>query len=739
MGPKTPDAHLLAIFLEELEERVRALNDDVLALDKEADSASGPPPAERLTTLLRTAHSLKGAARAVNVRPIERASHHLEEILLAVRDGRLAVAHDLCSLLLAAADAIAEAGTRLRAERDVEGGAITALLPRLEATATSIAGATVAAPPPTRVPERAPGDAAAGEGSVRVAAERLDALLAHTGELRVARRRVESRQADLVAVLELAGRCGAEWSSAERSARALVQAARGTPALPRRVAWALGRAGETLRRLEADLERLVVATEADARLLAQTAGPLEEDVHRVRMLPFAEACAGLERTARDLARTSGKEVELVVRGGEVELDRSVIEGLKDPLRHLVRNAVDHGVEPPAERCAAGKPPRAHVSVVAAPRGTHVEVTVADDGRGLDLAGLREQARQQRLAVPADERELARLVFEPGLSTARVLSDVSGRGVGLDVVKSWVESLHGTVEIAPADGPGTRFTLSVPLTLTTIRVLLVGTAGRIFAFASTNVAELLRLGSGDLRSVQGREMLPRGAGLVPVARLANTLGLGVDAAAPATDKAPAVVLSAGERRVAFVVDELLAAQDVVIKGLGPRLRRVAAVSGATILPSGRIALVLNAAHLVHRALGSTPTSGLVFSTRAAPEVKKRVLLVDDSITTRALERSLLEAAGYDVTVAVDGATAWQLLENAPPDLVVSDVEMPTMDGFALTAAIRGSARLRNLPVVLVTGRERAEDKARGMEAGANAYLLKSAFDQKSFLDAIAQLL
>jgi two-component system, chemotaxis family, sensor kinase CheA len=738
MGSATVDDRLLAIFLEELEERVRALNADVLALDKEADGAPGPARAERLTTLLRTAHSLKGAARAVNLRPVERACHHLEDILLGVRDGRVPVTRELCSLLLATADAIEEAGARLRAGRDVEGGTIATLLPRLEATAASTAGMAAMPASPAPVPQRTPADASAAEGTIRVAAERLDALLSHTGELMVAHRGVESRCADLVAVRDLAGRCRAEWDGAEKSVRVLLEATRGATAMPQRVARALGRVGETLRRLEADLERLAAATGADTRLLAQTAGALDDDVRRVRMLPFAEACAGLDRTVRDLARGSGKEVELLVLGGEVELDRSVLEGLKDPLRHLVRNAVDHGAEPPAERRAAGKPPRARIVVAAALRGAHVEVTVSDDGRGLDLACLREQARQRRLPAPADERELARLVFEPGVSTARSLTHVSGRGVGLDVVKSGIEARHGTVDVAPADGPGTRFTLTVPLTLTTLRVLLVGTSRQIFAVASANVAELLRLAPGDLCSVQGRDMLPRDGGLLPVVRLADTLGLGTQVATRADDEASVVVLSAGEQRAAFVVDELLAVQEVVVKGLGPR-RRVDAVSGATILPSGRVALVLNAAHVVRRALGSAPTSGLVSPPRAAPETRKRVLLADDSITTRALERSLLEAAGYDVTVAVDGATAWQLLQDEPPDLVVSDVEMPGMDGFALTAAIRGSTRFRDLPVVLVTGCEREQDRARGMEAGANAYLLKSAFDHTSFLDTLAQLL
>jgi two-component system chemotaxis sensor kinase CheA len=521
--------------------------------------------------------------------------------------------------------------------------------------------------------------------------------------------------------------------------RALPARAGGPTLVPGRVVRAAGRTGELLRRLEADVERLATAMDGDARLLAQTAGPLDDDVRRVRMLPFAEGCVGLERTVHDLGRAAGKEVALVVQGGDVELDRAVIEGLKDPLRHLVRNAVDHGMEPPDARRAAGRPAQGRITVSAALRGAHVEVTVSDDGRGLDLARLAERARAAGLPVPGDARELARLVFEPGVSTAYAVTDVSGRGVGLDVVKTRIESLHGTADVAAGAGQGARFTLTVPLTLTMLNVLLVAAGGRTFALASASVGNLLRLGPGDLRVVCGREMLPRGGALVPVVRLADALGVGALGTPNAGGKAPAVVLAAGEQRVAFVVDELVATQDVVVKALGRRLRRVSAVSGATILPSGRVALVLNAAHLIRRALGGTPSARLAGPTPGAVPARKRVLLADDSLTTRALERSLLEAAGYDVVVAVDGTVAWRVLQDDVPDLVVSDVEMPGMDGFALTEAIRSSPRLRDLPVVLLTGHERTEDKARGLRAGASAYLVKSAFDQKAFLDTLARLL
>jgi two-component system chemotaxis sensor kinase CheA len=547
---------------------------------------------------------------------------------------------------------------------------------------------------------------------------------------------------EVATIKDMVGRWKADWDRVARTLDKLIGPEKSATspggAFPRRLSQVLLQTGDHLHRLDRDLERLAKAMTTDARQLGQVARPLDAEVRRVRMLPFAEACQGLDRLVRDLAQAGGKEVELVVEGGSVELDRPVLEGLKDPLRHLVRNAVDHGVETPERRRAAGKPPAARVTITASLRGAQVEVVVADDGRGLDLDALREQARKRKLPETADERELARLVFLPGLSTAPIITDVSGRGVGLDVVKSRLEALHGVVDLSSAAGQGTRFTLTVPLTLSTLRAVLVAAGGQTFAFAGTNVQKLVRAGPGDLRSVAGRTMLALGGTPLPLASLAEVLGLGGRPPAREGEKTPALVVAAGEKRMAFAVDEFLAEQEIVIKGLGARVRRLRHVSGATLLPSGRIALVLNAANLVRTALGRPPSAAPAAPAASAP-ARKRLLVVDDSVTTRTLEKSILEAAGYEVTAAADGEAAWQLLHEQGADLLVSDVEMPRMDGFALTAAVRASKRFRGLPVVLVTARESEADKARGIEVGADAYLGKSAFDQRNLLETIAQLL
>ncbi len=764
---------LMATFLEELEEHVGALNRELLALEKEAEP---PRRVELLQTLFRSAHSLKGAARSVNVAPIEGACHQMEEILSAARDGTTALPPEVFSLLFATADAIEEAAMRLREQQDLSSSPLAAVLPRLEAAVAAQGGWSggeqwalgVESPEPDKPEAPAREDSPpslalrVGEepvssdahrpptiegGSVRVAAEKLDAFLAQAGELLVARRRVQSRSEDVISLRDFVHHWADQWRGVEKALRKWIgkgaseSAAHGSNGrLPRSVTATLGAAGDHLRQLEKDVDRLLGHMAADYRQLKHAAEGLDDELRRVRMFPFADACQGLDRMVRDLAQSGGKEVDLVIEGGAVELDRSVLEGLKDPLRHLVRNAVDHGAEPPEDRRRAGKRTQSRVTVTAVFRGTHVEVGVGDDGRGIDLDALREQLQRRNLPEPADERELARAIFLPGLSTSRLITDVSGRGVGLDVVKSRVEALHGTVDVTFTPGRGTRFALAVPLTLTTLRALLVGAGGQTLALAGTNVQKLVRVGPDDLASVAGREMLRLGDAPLPVAGLAETLGLPPRAPAVAGARRPAVIVVAGEKRMAFVVDEFLAEQEVVIKNLGSRLRRVTLVSGATILPSGQIALVLNAANLIRAALARGPASTVTASPAGpAPAVKRRILVADDSVTTRTLEKSILEAAGYEVLVAADGAAAWRMLQERGADLLVSDVEMPRMDGITLAETVRASPRFRELPVVLVTARASEEDKARGARAGADAYLVKSAFDQKNLLETIAQLL
>lgn len=740
---------LMATYLAEVEEHVRALNRDLLSLEKEpgVEARTG-----LLVTLFRTAHSLKGASHSVSVTLIESACHRLEEILSGLRDRRLVLTPDLVQLLFASADAIEEAGSRLRDKKDLADAPLARLLTRLEAAAVAPGSGQSEAPeemPPVVV---APGPPAGGE-IVRVHAQKLDALIARSGELLVARRRAEAWSEDVLTLRDFVEGWEREWRPAGRYMRHSVlrkgerssQSQSGgnggyAEGLPRQARRALSRAEANLKRLHKELDRLAAGAALDRHVLDQAASPLEEGVRRLRMVSFGEACESLPRSVRDLAQVARKEVDLIIEGGAVELDRAILERLKDPLIHLVRNSLDHGIELPGERQHAGKTPRGRITVSAAIKGSRVEISVEDDGRGLDLTAIREQLRRRKLPEPASDLDAARAVFLQGLSTSKIITQVSGRGVGLDVVKNRVESVHGTVGLRFETGRWTRFVLNVPLTLSTLRALLVAAGGQTFAFIDTNVMALLRARPEEIRSIEGREVVLLGDVPVPLAALGEVLGLPAREATRVGGKVPVVIVASGNSQAAFVVDELLSEQEIVVVGLGARLIRVKNIAGATILPTGRVALILNAGDLVRSALAHVPARSVAERlAEPAAAVQKRLLVVDDSVTTRSLEKSILEASGYDVLVAADGAEAWEILQEKGADMVVADIEMPRMDGFALTEAIRGSTRFRDLPVVLVTALESEKDKARGIEVGADAYLLKSAFDQRDLLQTITQLL
>jgi two-component system chemotaxis sensor kinase CheA len=515
-----------------------------------------------------------------------------------------------------------------------------------------------------------------------------------------------------------------------------------------RQAWSvLQQTGDRIRQFEKSLDQLATRVRSDGRQLGHSCDSLEDEVYRVRMLPFSEACAGLERAVRDVALARGKQAQLVIEGADVEVDRSVLEGLKAPLLHLVRNSVDHGVESPADRRAMTKPEVATITVSAALRGAVIEVTVADDGRGIDVARIREVAASRGGYVPSEERDLVRLLFQPGFSTARAVTGVSGRGVGLDVVQSQIEGLHGNVEVAFASGLGTRFTLRVPLTLTTIRSVLLRVNDDIFAVPTNAVRQIVRFASSDLATISGRRCLLTKSSPIPTASLGELLGRppkpklerGKHTTGDSqTAKSLGVVLHSSTESALFLIDEVIAEQDIVVKSLGSRVRRLNRVSAATLLPSGQIALLLNVPHLLRLALGQQIHHEPEADTTAPAARRKRLLVADDSMTTRMLIKTILEGADYEVVTAVDGENAWQLLPQQSFDLVVSDVDMPRMNGFDLTTAIRASKPFAQLPIVLVTARETEPDKARGLEVGANAYVTKGGFDQRALLEVISQL-
>ncbi len=597
--------------------------------------------------------------------------------------------------------------------------------------------------------------ASTAEDTIRVSVSKLDALMAQISELMVTKIRAEQRVTQVNRAQTALNQWQKDWLGMRRTygrlLRKLPQTA-GNAQMQHDIAQLLeyvNSSQEQLRHVQTLINTLSRDYAHDTLHAALVIDALEQEVKQVRMLPLSAITATFGRMARDLAKAAQKEAVLHIVGGEVEMDKRVLEQVKDPLIHLLRNAIDHGLETPEERTALGKPPIGRVTLSAEQAGKEVILRVADDGRGLDLTAIRQAAlRKNEVAARVDEMtdsELVELIFTSRFSTSPIITDVSGRGVGLDVVRRNVSALGGRIDVEWEPQRGAVFTLILPAALTSIRGLLIQAAGQRFAIPFGAIECILRVAPHELTRMGGHETLHHQGRPYPLVYLSDVLEMPRRARSKdETDLYRIVIIAAtAERRMAFVVDGLEGEQEMVIKGTGRQLRHVAGIAGSTVMGSGEVVLVLNVADLIQLTLRAGRRVGLgqpAPVVGAEPTPIRRILVVDDSVTTRILEKNVLEAAGYEVQLAVNGQEALGVIAGGElPDLIISDVVMPRLDGFGLTAQIKRDARTANIPVILVTSLDSTEDKTRGIEAGADAYIVKSQFDQNSLLETIEQLI
>ena len=623
--------------------------------------------------LHRLIHVVKGASRSAGMVEIEAACHELESLLATVEPGA-AIPATTIARGINFTDQLEQARKQLVAGQPV-----------------SLAAPVVTTEePPTATPD----------ATVRVAAEDLDLILGRSAAVLVARQRL-SDPLRILSELEIE--------------------------LGQRRSLSPAQLASTSRRLSS-------AHLALARALASldsSSSQLDEHVRRIRLRSIGDAARGCERIVHDTAAATGKRAELFVHGSEVRVDRAQVEVLRDVLIQIVRNSVAHGVEKPEVRKLAGKPELGNVTIEAEIAGDSVRVTVSDDGGGLDLEAIAAQGARRGVRVESNA-DAERAIFAPGLSTAAQITEVAGRGVGLDVAKQRIEAMHGSITVTSERGRHTTFTIELPTTVATITAMVVSCAGVSYAIPSASVERAVRIERTGVRHADGKSLVRIDQTWLTLGLLASVLGK----PAVLAEKAPAIVLIQSGRRVAVAIDAIVGIYDLVVGALDPRLGRVRHLTGQALLANGRVALVVNASDIIDDVLGMSVS----LPTVAAPTKRRRIMVVDDSATTRALEANILRTAGYEVLVAVDGEAAFrQLTEDPHVDLVVSDVDMPNLDGFGLTQAIRGNDRIATVPVVLVTARGTDEDRARGLRVGANAYLVKSGFDQTVLLQTIARLL
>jgi two-component system, chemotaxis family, sensor kinase CheA len=726
---------LRATFKVEAAEHLQAIGAGLMELEK----ATAPADGMRLIeTVFRAAHSLKGAARAVNFGEIEAECQALESLFAAWKRREstptpetLDQAHRALNAVWAMmAGPAAPAAARARAD----------VVPRTQ-------------PPPAsqHVLSVATGEVE----TVRIAVSALDARLLEAEEMLAAKLTADQWSADLGALEARFEQWRKQWSRIQPRMRRWRQ--------PGEQAGEAGATPDTqelaeffdwnhdyVRALEGSLTGLRRRAEQNRLLVAKLVDELLQNSKQLLMLPLSTLSALLLKVVRDLCRDQGKEAVLTIRGEEVTIDKRILEELKDPLIHLLRNCIDHGIETPDQRQRAGKPPQAAISIAVSPmNGNQVEISVSDDGAGVDLEKVKLAAGRHGLSVAdaagADGESAALgLVFEADVSTSPIITQVSGRGLGLAIVREKTEKLGGSVAIESRRGAGTVIRMIVPLTLATFRGILIRVAQRSFIVPTAHVERVTRFEPEDVRTVEGRRTLALNGRAVALVDLAEVLELpSGQRNSVAARHGVVVTLGAGEQTVAFVVSEVLDEREVLVKRFAKPLSRVRNVAGATILGSGEVTPILNVSDLLKSArragAGRPAADPNPLAPPRAGGAGKRILVAEDSITSRMLLKGILESAGYEVSIAVDGIDAFTTLRSGHFDLVVSDVEMPRLNGFDLTARIRADRILAEIPVVLVTALESREDRERGIEVGANAYLVKSSLDQNDLLEALHRLL
>jgi two-component system chemotaxis sensor kinase CheA len=704
---------LRATFRGEAEERLNAVEAGLEAIGAAREADWRP---EIVDEVFRAVHSLKGAARSVDLAAIESFCQLLEEEFARwKREGGAPTpaALDKAQALVADLDAAMRAISP--AERPRESDAPAAARPAVEA-----------------------------DESVRVPVSRLADRLAAAEEMLTVKLRSRRIAEELQSMSDWFQDWRRQWQQVEGAALMARRAGSGatlspehTQALLRFLDWNL----DQVQSLQGRLAHLAREAGNDRRHVGRLVDELLHESKMLLLSPFATITRGMRRLVDDLARQEGKQADFTVQGEEVEIDRRVLQEIKDPLIHLLRNSIDHGIEPPEDRTRAGKAARASIVLeIARVDAGKIALRLADDGRGLDLARVRRAAVSQGLlteheAQALDDAHAAELVFRNGFTTSSGITRVSGRGLGLAIVREKVERLGGAASIGNRPGGGTLIEMILPTTLATFRGVLVEAGGLPFIIPGVQVERVARVAAADLRSVEGRETIAIGGRTLALADLRAILELPA-ASRAADERFPVVVLGQADQRVAFAVDEVVEEMEVLAKPFHAPLKRVRNVSGATVLASGQIAPILNVADLVKSARRAP-------SLRAAPEAPaapaaKSVLVAEDSITSRMLLKGILESAGYRVRTASDGMEALLLLRSDRFDLVISDVDMPRLNGFGLTQRIRAEARTATLPVILVTTVDTDESRERGIDAGANAYIVKSRLDQADLLDAVRRL-
>jgi chemotaxis protein histidine kinase CheA/CheY-like chemotaxis protein len=710
-------AELKSVFKAECEEHLTALDSLLLKLEQ------APQNTLVLQETFRRVHSIKGAARMVGYLGLEATAHAMESILAGARDGRQPLTSALISALFEGTDAMGELVRTDSGRSDSEQG-VRAVLERILLLSgdagerpTAHGGVLHAAPNEPALPQ--------GRDVMRVSAEKVDSLLAFPGELLRELLGEERELRELSTLLE-------DFFDTADGARSNIDSQHRQTALERLLTLVTKRR-ERIRALMSEI--------SERRLRrSRTLEELRHGLAGLSMLPLQTILTGMPRLVRDTALEQGKRVELRVIGAEVEIGKSVLERLMEPLIHLVKNAIAHGIETPERRMSRGKNPIGTVTIAITTGTASATITVEDDGEGVDLARIREAIVTEGFASEAEtaamsESKLLSYMFKPGFSTSERTDAIAGRGVGLDVVAERMNQLRGSYRVESHPGRGFVFSLTVPANLLWSSVLAVKASGYEACLRLADIREAMILLPSDVVRIDNRLCATVRGEVIPLLPLAFVGGGDAEITFGLESQVTALVLEYGERRAAFVVDELAGVSDVIVKSLPKPLGTLPGIAGYTVLGSGNAVCVIDGEYLV-AAAHEYNSVGRV--RHVQPVVKRSVLIVEDSMTTRTLLRNIMISAGYEVETSVDGADAWAKIQQRQYDCIVSDIEMPNMNGWDLCSRVKNSPALSDVPFVLITSLSKDEERQRGLELGADAYLVKGLFNEQELLDTVERL-
>lgn len=755
------DASLLELFSLEADAQTQVLSAGLLALER------NPTQADQLEACMRAAHSLKGAARIVGVDAGVSVAHVMEDCLVSAQESRLFLQPEHIDALLQGTDLLMRIATPGNTVGPADIQAYVALMERLLDPSQPMAKVVAPPPPPVAAPlaqplpslekslllppepEAAPpvsSDAPrhnkrmteGGERVLRVTAERLNSLLDLSSKSLVETQRLKPYLSSLQRLKRIQS----------NSARALdnLDGQLKTVDLSLEAQEALADA----RRLLSEAQLLLAEKSAELDEFGWQAGQraqvLYDTALACRMRPFADVLAGQARMVRDLGRSLGKQVRLEIEGEKTQVDRDVLEKLEAPLTHLLRNAVDHGIEMPEQRLLAGKPAEGLIRLRASHQAGLLVLELSDDGNGVDLARLRDSIVERNLspletALRLSEEELLTFLFLPGFSLRDKVTEVSGRGVGLDAVQHMVRQLRGAVVLEQTAGQGSRFHLEVPLTLSVVRSLVVEVGEEAYAFPLAHIERMCDLEPDEIVQLEGRQHFwheGRHVGLVAASQLLQR-----PPGQTSQDTLKVVVIRERDAVYGIAVERFIGERTLVVLPLDDRLGKVQDISAGALLDDGSVVLIVDVEDMLRSVDKLLNTGRLERIARRAQQTveatRKRILVVDDSLTVRELQRKLLLNRGYEVAVAVDGMDGWNALRSEDFDLLITDIDMPRMDGIELVTLLRRDTRLQSLPVMVVSYKDREEDRRRGLDAGADYYLAKASFHDDALLDAVVELI